>query len=140
MEARTIELVQQSFAKVIPISEQAAVIFYDKLFEKDPSLRPLFKGNMAVQRKKLMAMLATAVNGLTRLDTIVPAVQNLGRRHIGYGVTDQMYDTVGSALLDTLEAGLGEAFTPEVKQAWMEVYTLLATVMQEAAREVEVQA
>ena len=80
-----------------------------------------------------MRMLAVAVNGLTRLDEIVPAVQNLGRRHTGYGVTDQMYDTVGSSLLETLEVGLGEAFTAEVKQAWTDVYVLLASVMKEAA-------
>ena len=140
MEAKTIKLVQESFAKVMPISEQAAAIFYGKLFEKDPSLKPLFRGNMTEQGKKLMRMLATAVNGLTRLDSIVPAVQDLGKRHVGYGVTDQMYDTVGSALLETLEAGLGDAFTPEVRQAWTEVYLLLASVMKEAANEVEVKA
>ena len=135
METRTIELVQSSFKLVAPIADQAAAIFYDKLFAKDPSLRPLFRGDMTEQGKKLMRMLATAVNGLTKLDQIVPAVQDMGKRHSGYGVTDQMYDTVGSALLETLEAGLGEAFTPEVKAAWTEVYVLLATVMKEAAKE-----
>jgi len=136
MEQEKVKLVQESFAKVVPIAEQAAEIFYGKLFEKDPSLKPLFKGDMKEQGKKLMTMIGTAVNGLTNLEAIVPAVQQLGKNHVGYGVTDSMYDTVGAALLETLEAGLGDAFTPETKDAWAETYTLLATVMKEAAAEV----
>ena len=96
----------------------------------------MFRGNMAEQRKKLMQMLTAAVKGLDRLDQLVPVVENLGRRHAGYGVTDAHYDTVGSALLWTLEMGLGRAFTAEVKDAWATVYGLLATTMKEAAREV----
>jgi len=130
-----VKLVQDSFAKVAPIADQAAEIFYNKLFELDPSLKSLFSGDMAQQGKKLMNMIATAVNGLTDLGSIVPAVQDLGRRHTGYGVTDQMYDTVGSALLYTLETGLGDAFTTQVKGAWTEVYTVLATTMKDAAAE-----
>jgi hemoglobin-like flavoprotein len=126
-------LVQNSWQQVLPISEQAAGLFYGKLFELDPSLQPLFKGDMQEQGKKLMKMVNTAVNGLTRLNEIVPAVQDLGRRHVGYGVTDAHYDTVGAALLWTLEAGLGAAFTPAVKAAWAEVYGLLATTMKDAA-------
>jgi hemoglobin-like flavoprotein len=133
MDAKVIELVQGSFEKVKPISEAAAEIFYSKLFEKDPSLRPLFKGDMKEQGRKLMSMLAFAVGGLTKLEQLVPAVQELGKRHSGYGVTDQMYDTVGASLLETLEAGLGADFTPEVKAGWVEVYTTLATVMKGAA-------
>ena len=128
-----VKLVQDSFALVVPIKETAAEIFYGKLFEKDPSLKALFKGDMKEQGAKLMAMIATAVNGLTNLGAIVPAVQDLGKRHAGYGVTDQMYDTVGAALLETLEVGLGSAFTPKVKGAWTEVYTVLATTMKDAA-------
>jgi hemoglobin-like flavoprotein len=127
------QLVQESFAKVVPIAEQAAALFYQNLFDKDPSLKPLFKGDMAEQGKKLMKMIATAVNGLDRLDAIVPAVQDLGRRHAYYGVKSEHYDTVGAALLQTLEQGLGAAFTPAVKQAWTTVYVLLATTMKDAA-------
>lgn len=137
MDENKIKLVQDSFKMVVPIADKAAEIFYGKLFELDPSLKPLFKGDMKEQGKKLMTMIGTAVNGLTNLDAIVPAVQNLGRNHVGYGVTDQMYDTVGASLLYTLEAGLGEHFTPETKEAWTETYVLLSTVMKDAAAEVE---
>lgn len=131
-----VKLVQDSFAKVVPIADQAAEIFYGKLFELDPSLKSLFSGDMVQQGKKLMNMIGTAVSGLTDLGKIVPAVQDLGRRHTGYGVTDQMYDTVGTALLYTLETGLGDAFTSQVKGAWTEVYTVLSTTMKDAAAEV----
>lgn len=133
MEAKTIELVQGTFAKVEPIADKAAEIFYGKLFEKDPSLKPMFKGDMKEQGKKLMSMIGTAVNGLNNLEALVPAVQNLGKGHAGYGVEDKHYDTVGAALIETLDAGLGEAFTPEVKDAWVEVYGVLATTMKDAA-------
>lgn len=131
-------LVQTTFAKVAPISETAADLFYGKLFEIDPSLRPLFKGDLKEQGRKLMAMLALAVNGLDRLSELVPAVQQLGVRHVRYGVTDAHYDTVATALLWTLEQGLGPDFTPEVKDAWVAVYTVLATTMKEAAAQVSV--
>jgi hemoglobin-like flavoprotein len=127
------KLVQESFAKVAPIAEQAAALFYKNLFAMDPSLKPLFRGDMAEQGKKLMKMIATAVNGLDKLDAIVPAVQDLARRHVAYGVKPEHYNTVGSALLQTLEQGLGAAFTPAVKQAWATVYGVLATTMKDAA-------
>lgn len=133
MDANTKTLVQDSWAKVMPISEVAASLFYTKLFELDPSLESLFKGDMKEQGKKLMQMITVAVRGLDRLEEIVPAVQALGVRHVGYGVKDAHYDTVAAALLDTLGKGLGEAFTPEVKAAWVEVYTVLATTMKNAA-------
>jgi len=133
MTPETISAVQGTFAKVEPIADKAAVLFYGRLFELDPSLKPMFKGNMDEQGAKLMRMLGIAVRGLTSLDTIVPAVENLGVRHIAYGVKDEHYATVGAALLWTLEQGLGDDFTPEVKQAWTDVYTLLAQVMQDAA-------
>ncbi|WP_203256257.1 globin family protein [Hyunsoonleella ulvae] len=137
MEAKTIELVQGTFKKVVPIADKAAEIFYAKLFDLDPALKPLFKGDMKEQGAKLMSMIGTAVNGLNNLEAIVPAVQNLGRNHVGYGVKDSHYDTVGTALIYTLETGLGDAFTPDVKNAWVEVYTVLATTMKDAANEVE---
>lgn len=128
-------LVRQSWAAVLPISDKAAELFYGRLFELDPGLKPLFRGDMKEQGAKLMKMINTAVNGLDRLEAIVPAVQQLGRRHVAYGVTEEHYDTVGAALLWTLEAGLGDAFNAEVKEAWAATYGVLATTMKEAASE-----
>lgn len=128
-------LVQDSFKNVLPIKDEAASLFYDRLFTMDPSLRPLFKGDMGRQGALLMTMIATAVDHLDHLDQIVPVVKDLGRRHRTYGVRDQDYDTVGAALIWTLQQGLGEAFTDEVKNAWIACYGLLAGVMQEAAAE-----
>jgi hemoglobin-like flavoprotein len=128
-------LVQHSFVSIATIADDAAILFYQRLFEVDPPLRAMFRGDMAEQRKKLMQMITAAVKGLDRLEQLVPVVQDLGRRHAHYGVEERHYDTVGAALLWTLEAGLGRAFTPEVKDAWTAVYTLLATTMKDAARE-----
>ena len=128
-------LVQDSFAIVAPIADDAAALFYRRLFELDPSLERMFRGDMAEQRRKLMQMLTAAVKGLDRLDQLVPVVKDLGRRHATYGVEDRHYETVGAALLWTLEKGLGKAFTPETKEAWATVYGILATTMQDAARE-----
>jgi hemoglobin-like flavoprotein len=128
-------LVQQSFALVLPIADDAAALFYRRLFELDPSLERMFRGDMSEQRKKLMQMLTAAVKGLDRLEQLVPVVEDLGRRHAGYGVADAHYDTVGAALLWTLEKGLGQAFTPEVQDAWVAVYGLLAGTMKNAAKE-----
>jgi hemoglobin-like flavoprotein len=133
-------LVQNSFEQVLPIADVAAELFYGRLFELDPSLRPLFRGDMKVQGRALMSMIKVAVAGLDNLERIVPAVQSLGKRHATYGVTDGHYNTVAAALLWTLEQGLGETFTPEVKAAWVEVYTILATTMKEAAQVEEVAA
>lgn len=133
MDMRQIELVQNSFKLVTPIADKASELFYGRLFELDPQLRPLFKSDLKEQGKKLMQLLAVAVNGLTDLERIVPAVQQLGKRHVHYGVVDAHYDTVAEALLWTLAQGLGEAFTEEVAQAWAAAYTLLANVMKEGA-------
>lgn len=126
-------LVKTSWAKVLPISEAAAELFYGKLFELDPTLKSLFKGDMKEQGAKLMKMINTAVNGLDKLEDIVPAVQQLGVRHVGYGVKNEDYDTVGTALLWTLETGLADAFTDDVKDAWATVYGVLADTMKAAA-------
>jgi hemoglobin-like flavoprotein len=128
-------LVQESFAAVMPIADDAAALFYRRLFELDPSLERMFRGDMTEQRRKLVHMLTAAVKGLDRLDQLVPVVEELGRRHVGYGVADAHYDTVGAALLWTLEKGLGNAFTPETKDAWIAVYGLLAGTMKNAAKE-----
>ena len=133
-------LVQESFAKISTIADDAAALFYRRLFELNPSLQRMFHGSMADQRKILMRMLSTAVTGLDYLEQLVPIVQELGRRHATYGVIDAHYATFGAALLWTLEKGLGSAFTPETREAWTAVYTLLATTMKEAAREARVAA
>ena len=128
-----IELVQKTFAVIAPIADDAAALFYRRLFEIDPTLKEMFKGDMGDQRRKLMQMLTAAVKGLPRLDRLVPIVEDLGRRHASYGVLDSHYDTVGAALLWTLEKGLGSDFTPEVKDAWTTVYVVLASTMRNAA-------
>lgn len=135
MTPEQITLVQSSWAKVVPISETAAELFYGKLFELDPSVRAMFKGDMKEQGRKLMAILNTAVNALTKLETIVPAVQAMGKRHVDYGVKDEHYDTVGEALIWTLDAGLKDDFTEDTKAAWIAVYTLVANTMKAAAAE-----
>jgi len=133
MTPKQISLVQETWAKVKPIAPQAAEIFYSTLFEMDPSLKPLFKNDMTEQGNKLMTMLDTAVKLLSSPDKLIPAVEKLGARHVDYGVTSAHYDTVGAALLKTLETGLGDAFTLTVKKAWTAVYTTLATTMIQAA-------
>jgi hemoglobin-like flavoprotein len=130
-----ISLVKESFRKIVPIADQAAAIFYARLFELDPDLRPMFRGDMAEQGRKLMMMLATAVGALDRLDQLVPVVRALGARHAGYGVAEEHYATVGAALLWTLEKGLGAEFTPAVREAWTNTYSLLANTMISAQRE-----
>lgn len=122
-------LVQDSWRLVQPISTQAAELFYGKLFELDPSLRPLFKGDIREQGAKLMKTIGIAVNSLNDLPGILPVVQALGQRHVGYGVKPEHYPTVGAALLWTLEQGLGSKATPEVLEAWGKVYGVLSSVM-----------
>ena len=125
--------IRESFALVAPISDEVAFHFYARLFGNDPSLRKLFAHtDMAGQRKNLMQTLTVVVKSIDKLDTIVPAVQALGARHAGYGVRPEMFATVGQALLDTLSAGLGDAFTAECRNAWVDAYTILSSVMIEA--------
>lgn len=133
MTPQQVQSIQSSWQMVVPIKDKAAELFYGKLFELDPALQPLFKGDMKEQGRKLMAMINTVVVNLEKLDTLVPAVQDLGRRHGGYGVEPAHYDTVGAALLWTLGAGLGSAFTDDVKDAWATAYGVLSGVMIEAS-------
>lgn len=133
MTPEQVAMVQDSFKKVVPIAGTAADLFYDRLFEIAPEVRPLFPDDMKEQKKKLIAMLATAVTNLHQAETIVPAVEALGKRHARYGVTAAHYEPVGAALLWTLEQGLGPEFTPPIKAAWTETYMTLAGVMQRAA-------
>ena len=127
------ELVQTSFAQVRPIADAAAALFYGRLFELDPTLRPLFKGDMKEQGRKLMDMITLAVKGLDRPEALLPALAALGRRHAVYGVNEHDYETVGEALLWTLEQGLGPSFTPEVREAWEALYGFVAGAMRGAA-------
>ena len=133
MTPEQIEMVQSSWKKVIPIREQAAELFYGRLFELDPKLKSLFSGDMKEQGRKLTTMIATAVNGLNDLESIVPAVQDLGKRHVDYGVSAEDYDTVGAALIWTLAQGLGDEFNSELESAWVTTYGLLAATMKAAA-------
>lgn len=126
-------LVQKTWKMAAPNAEAVAQLFYQRLFTLDPAIERLFAGsNMAAQRGKLVQALRLAVEGLDDLDGLVPVIEDLGRRHVGYGVKASHYDTVGAALLWTLERGLGQAWTAETKAAWTEVYGLLAGVMQQS--------
>jgi hemoglobin-like flavoprotein len=122
-------LVQQSFANVAPISDQAAMMFYDRLFEIAPSVKAMFPSDMTEQRKKLMATLAVVVNGLSKLDSVLPAASALAKRHVSYGAKPEHYPVVGSALLWTLEKGLGAGWTPDIADAWGAAYATLSGFM-----------
>lgn len=132
MTPEQITLVQASFSRIEPLADTVAELFYERLFASDPALRPLFMGDMAEQRRKLMTMLGLVVRGLDRLEQLLPAIEALGRRHAIYGVRDDHYATVGSALLWTLEQGLGDDFTPATRDAWATAYGTLAGAMQAA--------
>ncbi|MFZ6659009.1 globin family protein [Undibacterium sp. TJN19] len=134
MNQTTIALVQDSWKQVASIAPQAAALFYQNLFDADPALKSLFRGDMTEQGKKLMQMIGAAVGKLNDLDTLVPVLQNLAQRHDGYGVKESHYQTVGAALLKTLGQGLGERFTVEVKDAWTTVYGVMSSVMITASR------
>jgi nitric oxide dioxygenase len=124
-----IKAIQESFTKVMPISEQAAALFYGRLFEIAPAVKPLFRGDIKEQGRKLMATLAVVVNGLSNLPAVLPAASALAKRHVAYGVKAADYKPVGAALLWTLERGLGEQWTPELAAAWGSAYTVLSDFM-----------
>ena len=132
---RQIDLVQDSFAAVVPITDTAAALFYSRLFDLAPDTRALFRHDMAEQGRKLFLTLATVVDALDRLDTIVPVARELAIRHVAYGTRPHHYAAVGAALLDTLRASLGAAFSREVEAAWRDAYGILADTMLAAARE-----
>ncbi len=136
MTPEQVAMVQDSFKKVVPIVDTAADIFYDRLFEVAPDVRPLFPADMAKQKKALMGTLAVAVQNLHQVETILPVVQELGAKHVNYGVKDEHYDTVGACLLYTLEKGLGDDWNDELKAAWAETYGTVASVMKDAAAKV----
>jgi hemoglobin-like flavoprotein len=140
MTLQQIQLVQTSFARVIPRSETMANVFYKRLFALDSSLRQMFPVDLTEQKKKLMSVLQLAVKSLEKFEALVPALENFGRKHATYGVRDQHYKTVGAALILTLKQMLGEEFTPEIKTAWLETYALIAGTMRQAAQEEMAQA
>jgi hemoglobin-like flavoprotein len=129
MTPEQIKAIQESFARVVPISEQAAALFYGRLFEIAPALKPLFRGDMTEQGHKLMATLGVVVNGLADMESVLPAASALAKRHVDYGVEAADYQPVGAALLWTLERGLGEQWTPQLATAWTEAYTILSGFM-----------
>lgn len=133
MDIRQVKWVRKSFAQVLPMADATADLFYSRLFELDPAVRGMFPQDMTMQKQKFMSMLSTAVDSLDRLDDLVPTIQALGIRHGIYGVTVEQYDTVRDALMWAFQQRLGDQFTPEVKAAWVTLYTLLANTMQQAA-------
>jgi hemoglobin-like flavoprotein len=135
MTPRQVALVQESWKRVQPIADKAVELFYMRLFSLEPSVRRLFKGDMIEQGRRLMSMISVVVNSLARLETIVPAVQALGRRHAGYGIRKHHYTVVEAALVWTLAQGLGDKFTRETEEAWHAAYRVLATTMQSHTEE-----
>jgi len=135
MTPHQISLVQKSWALAEPLGDTVTTLFYGRLFELDPSLRALFKGDMQEQGRSLRVMLSMVIAGLTQMDRLAPAMASCGRRHINYNVTEAHYDTVGEALYWTLEQGLQRHFTPEVRKAWQETYEFMAGAMKQAAAE-----
>lgn len=131
------ELVQKTWVKVVPIADTAAELFYGRLFELEPEYRAMFKNDMTEQGKKLMKTINIAVEALDDIEPLIPVLKQMGADHVGYGVKDRDYNVVGASLLWTLEKGLGDEFTDEVKNAWGAVYEVLATVMKEGAAEAE---
>jgi nitric oxide dioxygenase len=129
MNPDQVKLVQQSFAQVAPIADTAASLFYQRLFEIAPAVKPLFKGDMAEQRRKLMATLAVVVGGLGNIETVLPAASALAKRHVGYGARPEHYEQVGAALLWTLERGLGDKWTGDLAAAWSAAYGMLSGFM-----------
>ena len=134
MNPTDIALVQTSFRRMVPIADKAAALFYARLFELDPAIRVLFRGDMQEQGRRLVGMLATAVRSLEHLEILIPATRALGARHSGYGAIEEHYASVGAALIWTLEKGLGREFTPAVENAWTTTYSFLAQIMIDAQR------
>lgn len=133
MTAEQIELIRRNWARLLPIKDQVARLFYARLFELDPDLRKLFRNDMQVQGRKLMSMINVAVASLDRFEALTPELQDLGRRHAGYGARPEYYEKVREALLWALEQALGGAFTPAAREAWEQTYVLLARTMQHGA-------
>ena len=128
------QIIKLTFAQVMGDKDAVGRMFYDRLFSIAPEVKPLFRGDIAAQSRKLMDTLALAVGMLRDMPTLVMTLEGLARRHVGYGVKDEHYDKVGEALLWTLEQGLGDAFTPQVRDAWTALYVAVAQIMRGAAK------
>lgn len=138
MNKTEIEVIRETWALVIPIADVAAELFYQRLFEIDPETKSLFAAtDMAEQNKNLIGALSLVVDKMDQLDTVIPVLQELGCNHVKYGVADRHYDSVGSALIWTLEQGLGEGFTDQARAAWTVAYALVSGPMRQAAAEVQ---
>jgi hemoglobin-like flavoprotein len=129
MTPSQIQLVQSALPFIAAEKEQVARLFYQRLFQLDPALRELFTGDMVVQGNKLMSMFGTLIAGLNRPEQLVPVLQAMGQRHVGYGIQDSHYATVGSALLWTLERCLGTNFTTEMRDAWIALFFVVSRTM-----------
>lgn len=140
MTPQQIEQVKKTWVMVVPISDKAAELFYGRLFELEPAYKAMFKNDMTEQGKKLMKTINIAVEALDDVEPLIPVLKKMGADHYGYGVRERDYNVVGSALLWTLEQGLGDAFTDEVKNGWAAVYDVLAGVMKQGAAEAEIAA
>jgi hemoglobin-like flavoprotein len=137
MTPEQINLIQENFDSLAPLAENAATVFYNRLFAMRPTLRLLFPADLHEQKKKLMATLGLAIKSLNETDKLIPVLENLGRRHALYGVREEHYDVVGAALLLTLRDALGRNFTAEANDAWTQMYGFVAATMKRAARELE---
>ena len=132
-----VKLIQDSFANLAPIAEKVADLFHQRLFAIAPELRPLFPDDLSRQKKMMMQIMATGVKNIQQLQIIIPAVQELGRRHADYGATEKQYESVAAAMLWAIEQGLGATCTPSVIEAWTAFYCTIADVMQKAAAELQ---
>jgi len=133
MTPEQVQIIKLTFAQVMSHKDQVGRMFYDRLFAVAPETRPLFKGGIEAQSRKLMETLALAISMLRDMPRLVSTLEALAQRHVGYGVQDEHYDKVGEVLLWTLEQGLGAAFTPEASAAWTELYGAVAQIMRKAA-------
>jgi hemoglobin-like flavoprotein len=128
-------LVQASWQELSQHSVHVAELFYDRLFELDPSLEELFPQNLSVQSTKLMRAIGAVVRGLDDMERVTPMLQDLGRRHLDYGARPGHYVTMGKALLWTIEQSLEGEFPPRLKEAWAEVFAWVSSLMIDAANE-----
>jgi nitric oxide dioxygenase len=135
MTPADVETVKTTFVQILPQADEFGPKFYERLFSLDPALKDMFKEDIAVQSKKLVRMLATLVAGLESLETVVPTLESLAVRHVGYGVRDEHYNIVGQSLIWTIDQQLGDAFTPQVRDAWVAAYVLISETMKAAARD-----
>jgi hemoglobin-like flavoprotein len=134
-----VKLIQTSFQQVLPIADTAGMLLYQRIFTLAPETRALFDDDIAPQAKRLMAAVKVVVDGLENLERVAPMLVKLGARHVRYGVRAEHFEVAGGALLWTLEQGLGEAFTPEVRDAWAAAWDVIADAMLSGMRQAELE-